>query len=71
LALDLLHLHDAIFVKGEEVTNPEIKPPKDVPRYWWDEDVISEEFGLAPTEKSPAEERVDWYLMQTEKNNGI
>lgn len=65
LPLDLLHLHDVIFPAEEVVDNPELKAaPKSGPRYWWDEDVLAEEFENYPNSVTA---RVDRYLWETEK----
>lgn len=67
---DLLHLHDAIFPQGEVVEEVEIKMPPARDKYWWDADVIYEEFGHAPKPQDSVEYRVDWYLGHTGASNG-
>ena len=68
---DLVHLHDAVFPEGEVVESLEIRQPPVRERHWWDADAIHEEFGHAPKPQDSPEYRVDWYLGQLEKNNGV
>lgn len=57
---DLLPFHDAIFMENEQVPDHELKtkaPP--VPKFWWDHDVLQEEF---KDRKTDVESRVNEYL---------
>lgn len=63
---EMIVYHDAIFVEGEPVENPEIKLPPKGKSYWWDRDVLEEEFRHRPGLWSSIQEKIDWYLGQTQ-----
>jgi hypothetical protein len=61
LPADLLPLHDAIFPKGEEVQDVELQMPAHK-SYWWDHDVIEDEFRQKPGMWATVDEKVEYYF---------
>jgi len=66
---DLLPLHDAIFPEDEEVQDVELQVPVHK-TYWWDHDVIEEEFRAKPGMWATIEEKVAYYLNKAERSKG-
>lgn len=67
LPSDLLLFHDAIFPEGEEVQRIEIKEA-DHKKFWWDYDVIEEEFRDKPGIWATPEEKA-YHLKEKWRNS--
>jgi hypothetical protein len=63
--LEMLILHDAIFVEGDDNGRALLDPLKEnKKRHWWDEDADPEEF------PNDADRRVNEYIKKLEKKDG-
>jgi len=67
LPADLLPLHDAIFPKDEEVQDAELRTPVHE-KFWWDHDVIEDEFRHKPGMWATIDEKVEYYFNRKEKD---